>query len=170
MIKAHYIEEKDAAVAALLLAEAASELKEDGKTLIDQLDALYLTHGYFLETLGNLFLEGAEGMQQKTRMMESLRDDPPAKIAGLTVISSTHRVQASDGTFILTFTLDDVHQPIVYVRPSGTEPKVKFYVSVRDPRVKNGKVSLADAKREAAALAKQLDDDIQAIVRERANA
>src|SRR3990167_10831905 len=120
MIKAHYIEEKDAAVAALLLAEAASELKEDGKTLIDQLDALYLTHGYFLETLGHLFLEGAEGMQQKTRMMESLRDDPPAQLAGLTVISSTHRVQASDGTFILTFTLDDVHQPIVYVRPSGT--------------------------------------------------
>jgi phosphoglucomutase/phosphomannomutase len=137
------LRDKDAASAALLLAELALDCKRFGRTVPEYLEELYRRYGYFRNELRNLYLTGLEGRQQMLRMMESLRRDPPTAIADLPV-RGLEDWQDERGRFgplkgatdaasrnVLAFSLGESAR--IIIRPSGTEPKAKVYVEVSTP-------------------------------------
>ena len=135
-----YCRDKDGAVACMLMSELAAWCKEQGKSLFDHLDDLYLEHGYHHEKLVNIRMEGSDGMKRMGALMEKFRSAPPQSLGGLAVVSvldySVGKRFFADGKSesivgptgnILIF---ETEKPGNYVaaRPSGTEPKVKFYM------------------------------------------
>ncbi len=138
-----FTRDKDAVTAAAMLAELAAVLAKESKTLAGLLDELFLTHGYFAEGAKSITMPGADGAARITALMASLRNAPPKQIAGRPVISigdvNSGEMRDSNGNVIgrydlppsdvLVFTLDDGTK--VIARPSGTEPKIKFYILAR---------------------------------------
>lgn len=151
LLKGDYCRDKDGATGALPLAEYAAELKKEGKSLVDRLYELYRTYGLFVERLDTVVCEGAQGFSQMQTIMKSLRVDPPKTIDGHTVTavldyeSLTRRDVISGDTAeidcvsgnVLVYELGNKHRRVT-IRPSGTEPKLKFYtqwhVESNDPR------------------------------------
>lgn len=137
ILKGSYTRDKDAAVAALLISELASVLKDEGKTLIDQLNDLYRKHGLFWEKLTSIFYEGAEGGAKMDHIMKSLRKSPPAELAGVPVTSVVDRLNPKHADIgqgdVLIFNLSEDNHTRVTIRPSGTEPKVKIYTQLHRP-------------------------------------
>ena len=138
-LKGTYARDKDAVVASMLVCEMAASLKKDGKTILDALDALYAKFGYYLAHVESIELTGADAMEKAARMMADLRENVPATIGGAKVtavrdykISLTTDLQSGQTAKIdlpksnvLELLLGDCGS--VIARPSGTEPKVKFY-------------------------------------------
>ena len=138
-LKGTYARDKDAVVASMLVCELAAKLKLEGKTILDALDELYQTFGYYLAYVQSVELTGADAMEKAAKIMADLRMDAPASIGGVQVTlmrdySSRVAKNLLDGTQtdislpksnVLEFVLGE--QGSVIVRPSGTEPKVKFY-------------------------------------------
>lgn len=136
------IRDKEAATG-ILLAEYAARAKHDGRTLRDELDDIYRTYGYFREVQRSVALPGAEGARRIDDIMAALRAAPPEHIGGRAVCRVIDRLsgQALDlrtGTIgpvagekvnILVFTFSEAGYTRVIVRPSGTEPTIKYYVS-----------------------------------------
>ncbi len=136
-----YARDKDGVVAAMLIAEMAAHYKKLGKTLADVMDEIYAEHGIYLNTLLNFAFEGAEGMATMSNMMENLRQNPPASIANLDVVKvSDYKTSVATETAsgimthidlpksnVLSYSLVDGCSAIV--RPSGTEPKIKIYIT-----------------------------------------
>jgi len=134
-----YARDKDGAVACLLMCELAAELKARGVTMHEYLDELFLQHGCYQEDLLNVQMEGSEGMTLMKRLMQSFRDSPPKTIGGLQVAAirdykdlsrqivggAKENLDAPKTDMVVL----DLAEPgnYVAVRPSGTEPKVKFY-------------------------------------------
>ena len=173
-----HVRDKDASVAALLLAELAATLKSTGKTLHEKLDEIFCTHGCHLERQVAITLPGASGMDRMKEIMAALRAKPPAKLGGLDVVRT--RDYASLTTFttgsapsafagakgdLVIFDLAGLpdagsgspgHFPplgnAVAARPSGTEPKIKFYLFTAAPPC-----SAADLASVKEALTKRLD-------------
>lgn len=138
------VRDKDANASAVLLAEYAAVLRARGRTLGDALDALHLRHGAHAEGLLNLAREGAAGAASIRRLLASWREAPPAevdgaKVAGVTDLAAGTALDAEGEPFpredFLLVDLADGRR--LGIRPSGTEPKVKFYgfarVAVDDP-------------------------------------
>ena len=143
-----YARDKDAGVAALYLAECAAELRQQGKTLLDRLEELYVEHGYYFEGQMSKVCEGAEGNRQIGQLMTAFRAAPPMELAGLPLASvrdyGEHEIRSlptneksadlpqPDGNLLIfeTEPTDGVTVRIA-VRPSGTEPKIKFYLFAR---------------------------------------
>ncbi|MGQ4333763.1 phospho-sugar mutase [Streptomyces hayashii] len=124
------VRDKDGITAALLVTELASELKEEGRTLLDLLDDLAVEHG--LHATDQLSVR-VEDLSVIARAMERLRAQPPASLAGLAVTRAEDLTQGTDTlppTDGLRYTLDGAR---VIVRPSGTEPKLKCYLEVVIP-------------------------------------
>lgn len=132
--------DKDAVVGSMLIVEMASWYKGKGMSLVDALGALYAKHGFYRESVGNFQFEGAAGMKIMAEMMEKLRENPPSVVAGRKVtVSKDYKLSksvAEDGTAtpidlpksnVLEYLFDDGCSAIV--RPSGTEPKIKLYLS-----------------------------------------
>ncbi len=133
--RADFVRDKDGAQGALVIAEAASWLKDQGKTLFDLLDELYLQHGYYQEILAAALLDRTQGQGQAqiNRIMSKLRLDRPAKIAGLKVHKIIDRsIGQPPHDNLLIFYLSQDGRNRLSIRPSGTEPKIKFYVSCHD--------------------------------------
>lgn len=139
-----YVRDKDAPVACVLMSELAARLKSEGRTLHQQLDRLFQQHGCHAEYLINVAMEGSEGMVAMQKLMALFRNDPPAELAGLPVQrvrdylnSETFTVGSGspeplDGPVGDIVILDLAEEGnYVAVRPSGTEPKVKFYLFTR---------------------------------------
>ena len=138
-----FVRDKDAAVAAVLLAECAAKLKRQGRTLRDYLDDIYRAFGYFCEVQRSTYREGAQGNEEIAQIMTGLREDPPAEIGGHKVVevidrqtNIVHNVQTGKPRTIrgamgnvLAFTFTEEGHTRVTARPSGTEPKIKYYVS-----------------------------------------
>ncbi len=140
-----YARDKDAAVAAMLLAELAAAVKAAGQTLHAKLDALYWQFGYHLERQISLTMPGSQGMKDMQNLMARLRNETPDQIAGLKIVrardylSLTERAPGGSnkpldgprGDMVML----DLEKPGTYiaVRPSGTEPKVKFYMFAYEP-------------------------------------
>ncbi len=134
------IRDKDAAGAAILLAELASELRASELTLVDYLDDIYSVHGYYANLLTSMVMTGAKGMADIRAIQDGLRREPITTVAGLRVVemrdhwdetgplgpfvSETDRVSRN----VIIFLLEDGSRLIA--RPSGTEPKIKAYVEV----------------------------------------
>lgn len=135
-----YARDKDAAVACLLMAELAAQCRAKGLSLHEQLDRLYWQHGYHAEQLLNVTMEGSQGMANMKTLMARLRSDPPKSLADLavsavrdygqlTLTPAGKPSQPLDGPGGDMVILDlSTEGNYVAVRPSGTEPKVKFYM------------------------------------------
>ncbi|WP_381794654.1 phospho-sugar mutase [Streptomyces niveus] len=127
------VRDKDGITAALLVAELASELKEEGRGLADLLDDLALAHG--LHATDQLSAR-VKDLSLITRAMDRLRDHPPTALAGLTVTSTEDLSAGASGlppTDGLRYHLDGAYKARVIVRPSGTEPKLKCYLEAVIP-------------------------------------
>ncbi len=138
-LKGTYCRDKDAVVASMLVCEMAASLKKQGKTILTELDELYNTYGYYLAYVQSIELTGADAMEKAAAMMADLRSNVPATIGGAAVtavndykISLSKELSTGKETAInlpqsnvLELILGQ--QGSVIARPSGTEPKVKFY-------------------------------------------
>ena len=136
----HYVRDKDAVTASLLLTEMAAWYASQGMTLFDALQALYKKYGYYGEKTHNLVMPGLDGLEKMAALMKSLRNEPPAEIAGVAVTSRRDYQDGSEidcasgerraielsGSNVLRFALAD--GTAILVRPSGTEPKIKVYI------------------------------------------
>ena len=133
--------DKDGIVAVMAVCEATAYYKKQGLTLWDQMNKIYEKYGYYKEKQMSITLKGSEGAEQIKKMMENMRNKPAKEIAGLKVISfgdysKQEIVDISGKKFstglpksnVLYFDLEK--NAWVCVRPSGTEPKIKFYMGV----------------------------------------
>jgi phosphoglucomutase/phosphomannomutase len=135
-----YVRDKDGAAACMLMAELAAQMKAAGKTVHDRLESLYWQHGYHGDGQINLFMAGSAGMTRMQSLMKTLRASPPKALGGipvkqlrdyskLTVTSldgSSRTLEAPAADMVVLDLAEEGH--FVAVRPSGTEPKVKFYL------------------------------------------
>ena len=142
-----FVRDKDAVISCCLAAEMVAYYKSQGKSVLDVLDQMFKNHGAYFETLADITLPGKDGADQIAAMMAKLRADPPRQIDGIAVktlrdFETLKVLDASDKGFQATGVLDYPRSNVlqfvlvdgtkVSVRPSGTEPKIKFYVSVKD--------------------------------------
>lgn len=138
-----YARDKDAIVATMALCEAAAYYKTQGKTLWDAMIEMYEQYGYYKDAIQSVTLKGIEGLAKIQEIMDTLRKNPPAEFAGHKVLSfrdykkdtitdlATGEVKPTGlpNSNVLYYDLTD--DAWVCVRPSGTEPKVKFYYGVK---------------------------------------
>ena len=139
-----FVRDKDAVSSSVMIAEAMAWAKDNGMSLYDMLIDIYVKYGYFKESLVSIVKEGKEGAEAIKAMMHDFRINPPRSIAGSKVIRIadyerrkeqdlvTGETKAIDlpVSDVLQFVTED--QTVVSMRPSGTEPKIKFYFSVRE--------------------------------------
>ena len=132
-----FVRDKDAVQASLMLCESAAFYKSKGITLIDVLNSLYKKHGFFLDALDNFTFKGIDGADKISALVNGLRQDPP-KMAGCVAVRKIEDYESKemlDAGFpksnVLRFIMEDGSW--VAVRPSGTEPKCKFYFSIVAP-------------------------------------
>ena len=138
-LKGTYARDKDAVVASMLVCELAATLKLAGKTILDALDEMYSEYGYYLANVQSVELTGADAMEKAATMMANLRNAVPESIGGAKVtavrdygsriakdlVTGKEEAIGLPKSNVLEFLLGDCGS--VIVRPSGTEPKVKFY-------------------------------------------
>ena len=153
--------DKDAIVATMALCEAAAYYKTQGKTLWDAMIDMYEKYGYYKDDIKSITLKGIEGLEKIQSILETLRNNPPAQIGDYKVTSArdykkdtiknleTGEVTATGlpSSNVLYYDLTD--DAWLCVRPSGTEPKVKFYYGVKG-------TSLEDADAKSAALGEKV--------------
>ncbi len=156
-----YARDKDAVVAVMALCEAAAYYKTKGLTLWDQMLRIYEKYGYYKEDLATLTLKGEEGSKKIQSMLEEMRKNPPKKFGEYTV-EAVRDYKEGVRTDLKTGVKEKTHLPtsnVLYyelsedawccVRPSGTEPKIKFYIGVKGNDIE-------DAKQRAEGLKKAL--------------
>ena len=133
-----YVRDKDAVDGSMLICQMASYYKRQGKTLVDVMNELYETYGYYQNATLNFAFEGEDGMKTMQKIMDTLRQEPPAEIAGTKVVGrSDYLLSQSYGdkegvidlpkSNVLEYRMENGCKLIV--RPSGTEPKIKIYLS-----------------------------------------
>ena len=138
-MKGTYARDKDAVVASMLVCELAAALKLEGKTILDALQDMYATYGYYLAKVQSVELTGADAMEKAAKMMADLRANAPMVIGGANV-TEIRDYGVGEAKDLLTGKCGAINLPksnvlefvlgqkgSVIVRPSGTEPKVKFY-------------------------------------------
>lgn len=139
------LRDKDAVSAVALLCEMAAYEKEMGRSLFEKLIDLYVEYGFYKEKLISITKKGMDGQQQIAQMMETYRSNPPAALAGVPVVQLLdYEVRKGQNlktgetwdislpkSNVLQFLLEDNSK--ISARPSGTEPKIKFYFSVNAP-------------------------------------
>ena len=169
---ADFVRDKDGNGSAVLFAEAAAYAKSKGMTLDQLLDQIYLEYGCYLEKNGFLAFEGAEGAEKIRRLADSYNASPPSEIEGSKVIGvkdfSTGKIRDVEGDLLpkeklIIFELADARR--VAVRPSGTEPKIKFYLFGKNSSVSSG--SLDQVKENLASALENLWAWLQKDARER---
>ena len=135
-----YVRDKDAVTASMLLTEMAAWYAAQGQTLFDALEKLYEKYGHYAEKTHNLVMPGLDGLKDMAELMKDLRENPPAEISGVQVVTRKDYTDGSvvdcttgakstmelSGSNVLRFELAD--GTTILVRPSGTEPKIKVYI------------------------------------------
>ena len=138
-LKGTYARDKDAIVASMLVCELAASMKMQGKSILDALDEVYAKYGYYLAYVQSIELTGADAMEKAAKMMADLRSDVPATIGGAPVtgvrdyktsiaknlVTGEESIIALPKSNVLELLMGE--KGSVIARPSGTEPKVKFY-------------------------------------------
>jgi phosphoglucomutase len=169
---ADFVRDKDANGAAVMFAEVAAFAKSLGLTLDELLDQIYREYGCYMEKTGFLSFEGAEGAEKIRRLAESYKAAPPSEIDGSQVVSlkdfTAGGIKDSEGAVLpkermTMFELADARR--IAVRPSGTEPKIKFYLFGRQGGVAAD--TLSEAKSSLAASLDRLWEWVQEDVKRR---
>lgn len=157
--------DKDAVVASMMICEMASFYKLKGKNLLEVMDELYSAYGYYINSLKSGEYEGEEGMKKIASIMENLRGSVPDSIAGSGItrtrdyLRSEEKIISTGETNELTLPKSNVMEYVladgcsVIARPSGTEPKIKYYLT-----------SVAGSKADAEARVKELSDAVDELV------
>ena len=153
-LKGTYARDKDAIVASMLVCELAASMKLQGKSILDALDEVYAKYGYYLAYVQSIELTGADAMEKAAKMMADLRSDVPATIGGAAV-SAVRDYKTSIAKDLVTGEETAILLPksnvlelilgdkgSVIARPSGTEPKVKFYYTAVGETKETAKVLL----------------------------
>ncbi|HDR4426740.1 TPA: phospho-sugar mutase [Bacillus cereus] len=153
-----FCRDKDAVQSVLFACEVAAYYKLQGKTLYDGLLEVFEKYGFFREDLVSLTLKGKDGAEQIQEMMATFRENPPKEVAGLTVVA-VEDYKASIVTSLQDGNKEEIHLPKSNVlkyqledgswfclRPSGTEPKIKFYFGVQDNSLQNSEQKLLTIK------------------------
>ncbi len=137
-----FVRDKDAVTATLLICEIAAQTKQNGDNLLSYLDELYLKYGYYQEHLISIVKKGKKGAEEISRMMKNFRENPYTEIAGQKVVriedyqksesrdlvnNSIIQIDIPKSNVLIFYTKDGSK---IAMRPSGTEPKIKFYLSV----------------------------------------
>ncbi len=139
-----HVRDKDGVVAAMLVTEMAAFCKTEGKTLWQYIESIYEKYGYYFNELDNYAFEGASGMKKMADMMENLRNNVPAEISGSKVVwvgdykkgTTLDLVSGASGktglpsSNVLSYRCENGSTAIV--RPSGTEPKIKIYITAKE--------------------------------------
>lgn len=167
-----YVRDKDGGVACMLMAELAACMKAEGKSLHEKLESLWWQHGYHAERTINVFMEGSEGMSRMNALMAAFRAKPPKQLGGidiaqvrdyqsLTITKADGTKEKLDSSAANMVILDSAQDGnYIAVRPSGTEPKVKFYMFTFVPAEQ-----LADMEATAQQMEERMDKiaaDVQA--------
>jgi phosphoglucomutase len=153
-----FVRDKDAVTATLLACEIAADAKSKGSSMYQELLQIYVDHSLYKEHLISLVKKGMDGAEQIARMMVDLRENPVTEIDG-SKVNYVFDYEASTKTNLLTGTVETIEIPksnvLIYettdgtkvaARPSGTEPKIKFYFSVKSKldTIKNAKKAEAE--------------------------
>lgn len=136
-----YVRDKDAVVASMLVCEMAAYYKKQGKSLAEVIDGLYEEFGYYLNQTYSFEFDGAAGMQKMSDIMTAVRDNTPKSIASYDVVKVSDYLLRKE-TDVATGSVTDIDLPksnvialhladdnAVIIRPSGTEPKIKLYIT-----------------------------------------
>ena len=155
-----YARDKDACVAVMLLCEAAAYYKTEGRTLWDAMLAMYEKYGYYREGLATLTLKGIDGANRIQKMMKDQRMNPPKEVGGYKVLA-VRDYQADSRKDMVSAEVTPTGLPesnVLYyelsenawccVRPSGTEPKIKYYFGVKGNSLKDSEERLGRLKKE----------------------
>ncbi|QGU94983.1 phospho-sugar mutase [Clostridium bovifaecis] len=154
-----FVRDKDAVIAAMLICEMALYYKEKGMNLYDALINLYEKYGFFKESLISMNLEGKDGQEKMSRTLEYLRHSMKVELNGIKIIKKldykigieknlvtlTEEVINLPESNVLKFILED--ESSFVVRPSGTEPKMKIYLSVKGNSLKNAEEKVENLKK-----------------------
>lgn len=164
-----HVRDKDAVISCAIIAEMCAYYKTQGKTLFDALVALYMKYGYYKEKLVSLTKKGISGAEEIKNMMVGLRSSPPASLGGSTVVE-IRDYQQSEAKDLLHGKISSIQLPksnvlqfvtedgtVISARPSGTEPKIKFYCSV--------KADLAD-RADFDKVTEELDEKLEGVMRD----
>lgn len=160
-----YVRDKDAVIASMLICEMTAFYKTKGISLIQARANMYAKYGNFVHTQKSFICEGVSGMEKMTEIMDSLRNDPPKEISGLSVLKFSDYLTGvtldcltgnkSEITLpksnVLSFVLQDGAK--VILRPSGTEPKIKAYYT-----------TIAERRRDAEALEEKISKDFASLI------
>lgn len=158
------VRDKDSASAAVVAAQMTAYYKARGKSLLERLQELWAEHAYFANPGFSVFLYGEAGAEQMRKLMEAMRSQPPREIAGLPVTAIIDRredtcwdVATGEKTAlglttsnVLVYELGEGGANWVAIRPSGTEPKIKHYVSYHGPDAQRAAVDAKAAELENA--------------------
>jgi phosphoglucomutase len=140
-----FVRDKDSVTSCVLMAEIAAWAKDQGKTIFELLKAIYVEYGYSKEKLKSVVLEGQEGVIKIQKMMEGFRENPPKTLGGSKLVivkdylvlqekniltGEIKAIKQKINSDVLQFFTDDGSK--ISIRPSGTEPKIKFYFEVKD--------------------------------------
>ncbi|MBQ8589497.1 MAG: phospho-sugar mutase [Firmicutes bacterium] len=150
-----YVRDKDAVNASMLICEMASFYKSAGTDLVAHLNDLYDKYGYYKNDLMDINFEGAAGMEKMASIIEGLRQNPLTSVNGHAVVSKIDYGKDDTGlpkSTVLEYNMED--GSTVIVRPSGTEPKLKIYLSARGTSVADSERIIAAMKEEMGALVK----------------
>lgn len=156
-----YVRDKDAIISSCMIAEIAAWAAEKGKSLFEILIDIYLEFGFYKEKLVNVVRKGLSGQAEIKAMMENFRNNPPKTIAGFNVVQLKD-YQLQKATDLITGTQTPIDLPKsdvlqfylsdgsrISVRPSGTEPKIKFYFGVKGKLNSKDEFKKVDAELEA---------------------
>lgn len=163
-----FVRDKDAVQACLLAAEAALYYKRQGKTLYEALLDIYKTYGYYMEGLESLTLKGIQGAEKIKTIMDTFRSHAPEAVAGTEVAivedyrSGVRHVRQSDTMEAIALPSSNVLKYILNdgtwfcLRPSGTEPKIKFYFGVKGTSMHEAEEKLTAVKKDVMALVNEI--------------
>ncbi|MFP4362820.1 MAG: phospho-sugar mutase [Spirochaetia bacterium] len=169
------VRDKDAISATVLTAEMALYHRSQGRTVIQQLNTIWDKYGYFEEILLSKYFKGISGAQTMKELMKDLRDNPPGELGQIPVSLKRDYLDGTTTDLALEKTKKNIELPsanvlqfvlkdgsIITARPSGTEPKIKFYASCRA----DTGVPLSQAKPQVEAKIQAIKEDIQALLPE----
>ena len=159
-----FVRDKDAVQSVLFVCEMAAYYKSQGKTLFDGLLEIFEKYGFFKEDLLSITLKGKDGADQIQAMMSKFRTNPPNEVAGMRV-KMIEDYKNSTQTIVVDGTINEIHLPKSNVlkytltddswfclRPSGTEPKIKFYFGVKGHSLENSALKLESIKKDIEAM------------------